>query len=86
MKNADENRNYQETSDVYKKFENLFNRLEKNNTQGFRNFKMKIIYNNFKQNNFSEAYLNLFIYIKSIKDEIFNSNLENNIFNIKITK
>ena len=49
MKNADDNRNYQETSDVYKKFENQFHSLEKNhNTEGFRNFKLKIVYNCYK--------------------------------------
>lgn len=86
MKNAHEKRNYQETSDVYKKFENQFNSLEKHNLEGFRNFKLKIIYNCYKQGLFAEAYSNLEIFIKSVKDEISNSHLENNILEIKTTK
>ena len=87
MKNAHEKRNYQETSDVYKKFENQFKRLEKHNSEeGFRNFKLKIIYNCYKQGLYTEAYSNLDIYIKSVKDEIANSHLENNILEIKTTK
>ncbi len=86
MNNADYNRNHQEASDVYRKFENQFSSLEKSNTEGFRNFKFKIIYNCYKQKLYAEAYSNLEIFLKSVKDEISNSFLDNNILDIKTSK
>ncbi len=86
IKNSNDSINYQQTADVYKKFESQFNLNEKVNSEAFRNFKLKTIYNCFQQKKFSEAYSNLDIYIKNIKDEITSSNLENNILDIKTTK
>jgi len=83
MKNAHDNQNYQETSEIFKKYEQQFYSLEKHNSDGFRNFKLKIIYNCYKQGLFNEAYSNLEIFLKSVKDEISNSNMEKNILDIK---
>lgn len=80
------NKSYQEASEVYKKFEEQFNSLKSNNAEGFRNFKLKIIYNSYKRKSYAEAYSNLDIYIKSVMDEISNSNLESNILDIKTTQ
>ena len=79
----DEKRNI--ISDIYKKFESQLNNTKNKNNKAFRNFKLKSIYNSYKQN-YHQAYIDLDLYFESIKEDIVKNNLENNFREIRTDK
>lgn len=83
--NVDDDEKRKIISDIYKKFETQLNNTKTKNNKAFRNFKLKSIYNSYKQN-YLDAYHNLDLYFKSINEDITKNLLDNNFREIKTDK